>query len=255
MLGHEAHGAAPRRECVQALDEAHADHRADGIAGSAGPAHELQRLDQPADFGGVEYLGEPIDRLRRWYLRNVHGSTIPVVLVPGGCSLAGTAFFLLFPGKLIIRVGRKDAGNAGEKRQLSRFTATLFAAILQVRRAGLEPARLKATRMTAGRVYQFRHRRVIGGGRRCSSQGAPTVSVCSKRRGAVTGEWVYEGGARVIGASAPEGASSGSSARLLLYLPGRSHECHESHRLRIESKNGADGGKPSLRKMDRQVAG
>jgi len=112
MLGGEAHGAAPCRQRLEALDEAHADHRADRIAGSAGPAHVLDGLDQSRDFGRVEYLLKLVNRRWERYLRNVHGAVTSVVQTPGGANRAGVVF-LGRSRNFTPAIGRKTAKLLG----------------------------------------------------------------------------------------------------------------------------------------------
>lgn len=46
-------GARPCRQRVQTLDQHHPDHRADGVAGAAGPLQFLKLSDQRSDLGAV----------------------------------------------------------------------------------------------------------------------------------------------------------------------------------------------------------
>ena len=67
---------------------------------------------------------------------------------------------------------------------------------------------------------------------------ADRLGLCCGSGTAVGELWSRAGhlSSRVIDASAPKGAPRATIARLLLFLSGRSHECHDPHRLRIESK-------------------
>ena len=60
VVSHQGHGPGPGRQGVEGLDQSHADHRPDGVAGSPGPAGGFQVGDQAPDLRGVQ---QGVDRL------------------------------------------------------------------------------------------------------------------------------------------------------------------------------------------------
>ena len=102
-------------------------------------------------------------------------------------NCAEVALFAICRENLTGRIGRQSAKNPWKQPQLALLWGPILNlasragsdAILQVRRAGFEPARSNDHPVDSRACLpKFHHRRVIGGGRRCSCQGAPTVSVC-----------------------------------------------------------------------------
>lgn len=94
LLRNESNGTCPRREHVQRLHQRRADHGADGVTGSAGPAGRLKVRDQIADFGGVDQCLDLLCAAGRVYVGLGYWSASSSVLTPGGCNLARVIFFL-----------------------------------------------------------------------------------------------------------------------------------------------------------------
>jgi hypothetical protein len=76
VLSDKPCGARPRRDRVHALSQRHADHCADRVARSAGPAGRLKLADQPRNLRRVEQSCKLECRRARCYLWEVHGASL-----------------------------------------------------------------------------------------------------------------------------------------------------------------------------------
>ena len=92
MLADQGDGAGPRRDAVDRLGERHAHHRAERVAGTAGPPRLLKLSDESPDLRGVEESCNLGRRRARWYLRTVHGASLSVGQTPGRANAAGVTF-------------------------------------------------------------------------------------------------------------------------------------------------------------------
>jgi hypothetical protein len=58
VLADQGHGARPGRQRVDVLGERHADHRADRVAGTAGPAGSFQLVHELGDLRAVQQASD-----------------------------------------------------------------------------------------------------------------------------------------------------------------------------------------------------
>lgn len=92
MFSNQARGAAPGRQRVERLDERHADHRSDRVAGPTCPAGGLKLGDESCNLRLVQQSSKLGNRRAQWYVGYVHGANTSVGQTPGRSTVAGVAF-------------------------------------------------------------------------------------------------------------------------------------------------------------------